>query len=111
MRVPLRMHAGPPEGAHRHVNGLLDPSRYRALGVRVCPLVPIANRPLVLHVLDGLRAAGVREVAVLGDGATRAEVASVVGAGARSSPCATSTTSTAARSTPPPSPSSPRTRS
>ncbi len=62
-------------------SGLLDPSRYRALGVRVCPLVPIANRPLVLHVLDGLRAAGVREVAVLGDGATRAEVASVVGSG------------------------------
>jgi glucose-1-phosphate thymidylyltransferase len=62
-------------------NGLLEPSRYRALGVRVCPLVPIANRPLVLHVLDGLRAAGVREVAVLGDGATRAEVASVVGSG------------------------------
>ena len=50
-------------------------------GVRVCPLVPIANRPLVLHVLDGLRAAGVREVAVLGDGATRAEIASVVGDG------------------------------
>ena len=62
-------------------NGLLDPSRYRALGVRVCPLVPIANRPLVLHVLEGLRAAGVREAAVLGDGATRAEVASVVGDG------------------------------
>jgi glucose-1-phosphate thymidylyltransferase len=62
-------------------NGLLDPSRYRALGVRVCPLVPIANRPLVLHVLEGLRTAGVREAAVLGDGATRAEVASVVGDG------------------------------
>ena len=62
-------------------SGLLESSRYRALGVRVCPLVPIANRPLVLHVLDGLRAAGVREVAVLGDGATRAEVASVVGSG------------------------------
>jgi len=62
-------------------NGLLDPSRYRALGVRVCPLVPIANRPLVLHVLEGLRAAGVREAAVLGDGATRAEVASMVGEG------------------------------
>ena len=62
-------------------SGLLEPSRYRALGVRVCPLVPIANRPLVLHVLDGLRAAGVREVAVLGDGATRAEVASMVGEG------------------------------
>jgi glucose-1-phosphate thymidylyltransferase len=62
-------------------NGMLEPSRYRALGVRVCPLVPIANRPLVLHVLEGLRAAGVREVAVLGDGATRAEIASVVGAG------------------------------
>jgi glucose-1-phosphate thymidylyltransferase len=62
-------------------SGLLEPSRYRALGVRVCPLVPIANRPLVLHVLDGLRAAGVREAAVLGDGATRAEVASVVGDG------------------------------
>ena len=41
-------------------NGLLDPSRYRALGVRVCPLVPIANRPLVLHVLEGLRAAAAR---------------------------------------------------
>jgi glucose-1-phosphate thymidylyltransferase len=62
-------------------SGLLDPNRYRALGVRVCPLVPIANRPLVLHVLDGLRVAGVREVAVLGDGATRAEIASVVGDG------------------------------
>jgi glucose-1-phosphate thymidylyltransferase len=61
--------------------GLLEPSRFRALGVRACPLVPIANRPLVLHVLDGLRSAGVREVAVLGDGATRAEVAAVVGTG------------------------------
>jgi len=71
---------GPPK-ALVLTSGLLEPSRYRALGVRVCPLVPIANRALVLHVLDGLRAAGVREVAVLGDGATRAEVASVVGEG------------------------------
>src|SRR5215212_3657884 len=50
-------------------DGLLDPSRFRALGVRVCPLVPIANRPLLLHVLDGLRAAGVREAAVVGEDA------------------------------------------
>src|ERR1700750_152645 len=71
---------GPPK-ALVLTSGLLEPNRFRALGVRVCPLVPIANRPLVLHVLDGLRAAGVREVAVLGDGATRAEVASVVGEG------------------------------
>jgi glucose-1-phosphate thymidylyltransferase len=62
-------------------DGLLDPSRYRALGVRVCPLVPIANRPLVLHVLDGLRAAGVHEAAIVGDGAARAEIAGAVGEG------------------------------
>jgi glucose-1-phosphate thymidylyltransferase len=61
--------------------GLLQAHRLSGLGVRVCPLVPIANRPLVEHVLDGLRAAGVREVAVLGDGATRAEVAAVLGEG------------------------------
>jgi glucose-1-phosphate thymidylyltransferase len=71
---------GPPK-ALILTSGLLEPSRYRALGARVCPLVPIANRPLVLHVLDGLRAAGVREVAVLGDGATRAEIATVIGGG------------------------------
>ncbi|MEA2383412.1 MAG: glucose-phosphate thymidylyltransferase [Solirubrobacteraceae bacterium] len=61
--------------------GLLHGDRVGQLGVRVCPLVPIANRPLLAHVLDGLRSAGVREAAVLGDGATRAEVAAVLGAG------------------------------
>jgi glucose-1-phosphate thymidylyltransferase len=61
--------------------GLLHGDRVSQLGVRVCPLVPIANRPLLSHVLDGLRSAGVREAAVLGDGATRAEVAAVLGAG------------------------------
>jgi glucose-1-phosphate thymidylyltransferase len=61
--------------------GLLSADRVSQLGVRVCPLVPIANRPLLSHVLDGLRAAGVREAAVLGDGAMRAEVAAVLGAG------------------------------
>src|SRR5829696_168236 len=60
-------------------DGLLDPSRYRALGARVCALVPVANRPLVLHVLDGLRAAGVREAAIVGDGAARAEIAAAIG--------------------------------
>jgi glucose-1-phosphate thymidylyltransferase len=71
---------GPPK-ALVATAGLLQPDRLSRLGVRVCPLVPIANRPLVAHVLDGLRAAGVREVAVLGDGATRAAVATVFGAG------------------------------
>jgi glucose-1-phosphate thymidylyltransferase len=71
---------GPPK-ALVATAGLLEGHRLSGLGVRVCPLVPIANRPLVEHVLDGLRAAGVREVAVLGDGATRAEVAAVVGEG------------------------------
>src|SRR4051812_46832353 len=61
--------------------GLLSPERLNRLGVRASPLVPIANRPLVAHVLDGLRRAGVREAAAVGDGATRAEVASVVGDG------------------------------
>src|SRR4051795_12680589 len=61
--------------------GLLQAERVSQLGVRVCPLVPIANRPLLSHVLDGLRAAGVREAAVLGDGATRAEVAAALGEG------------------------------
>jgi glucose-1-phosphate thymidylyltransferase len=61
--------------------GLLQADRVSQLGVRVCPLVPIANRPLLSHVLDGLRSAGVREAAVLGDGATRAEIAAVLGAG------------------------------
>jgi glucose-1-phosphate thymidylyltransferase len=61
--------------------GLLQAGRVSQLGVRVCPLVPIANRPLLSHVLDGLRAAGVREATVLGDGATRAEIAAVLGAG------------------------------
>jgi glucose-1-phosphate thymidylyltransferase len=54
---------------------------FAELGVRAAPLVPIANRPLIAHVLDGLRAAGVREAAILGDGATRAELAAVVGEG------------------------------
>src|SRR3954451_10065209 len=61
--------------------GLLQAERVSQLGVRVCPLVPIANRPLLAHVIDGLRAAGVREAAILGDGATRAEVAAVLGDG------------------------------
>src|SRR3954466_5130525 len=61
--------------------GLLQADRVSQLGVRVCPLVPIANRPLLAHVLDGLRAAGVREAAILGDGATRAEVAAALGEG------------------------------
>jgi glucose-1-phosphate thymidylyltransferase len=61
--------------------GLHQPDRLSRLGVRVCPLVPIANRPLLAHVVDGLRAAGVREAAILGDGATRAEVAAVLGEG------------------------------
>jgi glucose-1-phosphate thymidylyltransferase len=59
--------------------GLHQPDCLSRLGVRVCPLVPIANRPLLAHVLDGLRATGVREAAILGDGATRAEVAAVLG--------------------------------
>jgi glucose-1-phosphate thymidylyltransferase len=61
--------------------GLLSGDRVSQLGVRACPLVPIANRPLLAHVLDGLQSAGVREAAVLGDGATRAEVAAVLGEG------------------------------
>ncbi len=61
--------------------GLHQPDRLSRLGVRVCPLVPIANRPLLVHVLDGLRAAGVREAAILGDGATRAAIAAVLGEG------------------------------
>jgi glucose-1-phosphate thymidylyltransferase len=71
---------GPPK-ALVATAGLLQPDRLSRLGVRVCPLVPIANRPLVAHVFDGLRAAGVREAAVLGDGATRAAVATVLGEG------------------------------
>src|SRR5689334_21275833 len=62
-------------------SGLLPATRFGQLGVRAAPLVPIANRPLIVHVLDGLRAAGVREAAILGDGATRAEIAAAVGDG------------------------------
>src|SRR3954453_22582036 len=61
--------------------GLHQPDRLSRLGVRVCPLVPIANRPLLAHVIDGLRAAGVRVAPLLGDGAARAEVAAVLGDG------------------------------
>jgi glucose-1-phosphate thymidylyltransferase len=61
--------------------GLLQADRIGRLGVRVCPLVPIANRPLLVHLLDALRSAGVREAAILGDGAVRAEVANVLGEG------------------------------
>src|SRR3954451_7492831 len=71
---------GPP-GALVVTAGLLQGHRLSGLGVRLSPLVRIANRPLVEHVLDGLRAAGVREGAVLGDGATRADVAASVGDG------------------------------
>jgi glucose-1-phosphate thymidylyltransferase len=59
--------------------GPANADRLSRLGVRVCALAPIANRPLLAHVLDGLRSAGVREVAVLGDATTRAEVAAVLG--------------------------------
>jgi glucose-1-phosphate thymidylyltransferase len=59
--------------------GAAQADRLSRLGVRVCPLVPIANRPLLAHVLDGLRSAGVREVAVLADATTRAEVSAVIG--------------------------------
>src|SRR4051812_3360626 len=62
-------------------SGLRPGGRFADLCVRATALVPIANRPLIAHVLDGLRAAGVREAAVLGDGATRAELAAAVGDG------------------------------
>jgi glucose-1-phosphate thymidylyltransferase len=62
-------------------DGPLETNRWRRLGVRARPLVPIANRPVVLHTLDALRAAGVREATVLADGAMRAELGDVLGEG------------------------------
>jgi len=62
-------------------SGLRPAGRFAELGVRASALVPVANRPLIVHVLHGLRAAGVREAAILGDGATRAELAAAVGEG------------------------------
>jgi glucose-1-phosphate thymidylyltransferase len=59
----------------------VEASRWRTLGVHARPLVPIANRPVVLHTLDALRAAGVREATVLADGEMRAALGEVLGRG------------------------------
>jgi glucose-1-phosphate thymidylyltransferase len=71
---------GPPK-ALILTDGPIETNRWRRLGVRARPLVPIANRPVVLHTLDALGAAGVREATVLADGAMRAELGEVLGAG------------------------------
>jgi glucose-1-phosphate thymidylyltransferase len=59
----------------------VEANRWRTLGVHARPLVPIANRPVVLHTLDALRAAGIREATVLADGAMRAALGEVLGRG------------------------------
>jgi glucose-1-phosphate thymidylyltransferase len=58
-----------------------ETNRWRRLGVRARPLVPIANRPVVLHTLDALGMLGVEEASVLADGAMRAELGEVLGNG------------------------------
>ena len=92
------MHAGPPEGAHRHVRPPAEP--YRALGVRVCPLVPIANRPLCCTSSTGCGppACGRSPSSATERRARRWR--RWWEAGARSSPSGTSTTSTAALDAP-----------
>jgi glucose-1-phosphate thymidylyltransferase len=62
-------------------DGPPETNRWRRLGVRARPLVPIANRPVVLHALEALGAAGVDEATVLADGAMRAELGEVLGEG------------------------------
>ena len=59
----------------------VEADRWRTLGVHARPLVPLANRPVVLHTLDALRAAGVREATVLADGALRDVLREVLGRG------------------------------
>jgi NDP-sugar pyrophosphorylase family protein len=59
----------------------VEADRWRTLGVHARPLVPLANRPVVLHTLDALQAAGVREATVLADGGLRAALGEVLGRG------------------------------
>src|SRR4051794_17756330 len=44
-------------------------------------LFPVANRPILFHNLESLRAAGVREAAILADSAATAAIARAVGDG------------------------------
>jgi glucose-1-phosphate thymidylyltransferase len=45
------------------------------------PLLPVANRPIVFHVLDSLRSARIEEVAIVGDAQVAAPVIDAVGDG------------------------------
>ena len=58
-----------------------EPGLWTRLGVRARFLVPLANRPVLVHHLEWLAAAGVRDVALVVDRETAHEIHRVVGDG------------------------------
>lgn len=58
-------------------------ANWPGFGFRARPLMPIANKPVLFHVLDSLRAGGIDEVALVVGGATRADIRAAVGNGRR----------------------------
>ena len=58
-------------------------ARATSFGFPSGPLVPVANKPVLFHALESLRAGGVRRVCLVVGGRTREEVASAVGDGRR----------------------------
>lgn len=58
-------------------------AEWPGFGFRARPLLPVANKPVLFHVLDGLRAGGIDEVALVVGGATRADIRAAVGNGRR----------------------------
>jgi glucose-1-phosphate thymidylyltransferase len=60
-----------------------DPGSWPGFGFRARPLMPIANKPVLYHALEALRAGGIREVAVVLGGATSDDIRAAVGNGRR----------------------------
>jgi len=59
----------------------LDSAPWPSVGVAARQLAPVANRPVLFHHLDALAKAGVRQAAILTDGATRTSIREAVGDG------------------------------
>lgn len=58
-------------------------AEWPGFGSRARPLMPIANKPVLFHVLDGLRTGGIHQVALVVEGPSRAEIRAAVGTGRR----------------------------
>jgi glucose-1-phosphate thymidylyltransferase len=61
-----------------------DSVRRAPLDPRVAaPLVPVANRPILFHALEGMREAGIADIAIVACPATAADIRGAVGDGGR----------------------------